>query len=408
MSAYAQIRRRSLMRTALNGGGVAGGDLPARIVISGKDIFVNGSKFMPKGMSEGTWGKMKILTDPGLMVTWGANHCRILIRGMGKYGGIQPPSLGSVDSYRESAGAAGGYFLPENFAQFASEVQALVDAGIWVAIAYDTNCGQNGNQDSDMVTYCTFDGGGGARTGVNFFMTGDADTARAQASVYIKERFKAGWRFLAAYFKNVPRIIWYEVMPEPMGNDLGIYGDAGWDAVLTAFYVELMDEIDTVDGRTPFCIGPRIAYKVDNIDEAYLPAGTYPRFVNRVVYTGNIFFRVNGTEAQNKADWDSRLQSALDMRTARNVPVYINQCGVRYGNDIREGGARQNVYLKYYTASLVANHMPHAVWQIRQNTVDPDEYANIIETGGVDDLSGARFTEMTNEFIACWAAITPL
>lgn len=173
--------------------------------------------------------------------------------------------------------------------------------------------------------------------------------------------------YLAGILKDYPKIAFYELLPEPLAGRDSSYGDD-----VSAFYQELMTAIEDQvgDKRTPFLVGPRDAYNINLCDEAYIAA---PRWANRVVYTGNLFVRTGKTQAENIASIDSRLGALVTMKTSRNVPVFIQQFGVRTGDDPNE------FYLDAGLSRMNAVGVGYTGWQWRQNTSSPDEYAVIIE-----------------------------
>lgn len=309
-----------------------------------------GSAIILRGMNEGTWGEMRS-TDAAAIAAQGANVVRVLIRWWGLYGSA------SVESRSDDAP---GHFKPDHLAQFLKEVQWCVDAGLWVIPVIDSNCGQNGLQDAQMVQYC--DASGAYPGGHNFF------TDLSQ-----RKLFKEAWVHLAGILKNYPNIAFYELLPEPLGERDGSHA-----AEVSAFYQELMTAIEDTAGdtRTPFLVGPRDAYNISLADEAYIAA---PRWRNRVVYTGNLFIRTGKSQAENLASIDARLGALAAMKTARNVPVFIQQFGVRTGDD------PGNFYLETGLARMRAAGIGYTGWQWRQNTSNPDEYAVVIK----DPASGA-------------------
>ncbi|HET8695629.1 MAG TPA: cellulase family glycosylhydrolase, partial [Aquabacterium sp.] len=220
--------------------------------------------------------------------------------------------------------------------------------------AIDSNCGQNGLQSADMVAYC--DTSRSYPDGHNFW----TDLSQRQL-------FKEAWVYLANILKGYPNIAFYELLPEPLQNR-----DASYSAQVSAFYQELMAAIEdnAGDTRTPFLVGARDAYNIQLCDEAYIAD---PRWANRVVYTGNLFIHTGGTQAQNIADLQTRLAALSTMKVTRNVPVFIQQFGVRSGDDPGE------VYLNAGLSFMNAAGIGYAGWQWRQNTTNPNEYAIVIQ-----------------------------
>lgn len=317
----------------------------------------DGSELILRGMNEGTWGQMRS-TDAAAIAAQGGKVVRVLIRWWGLYGGAD------VESRADDASP--GHFKPDHLAQFLKEVQWCIDAGLWVVPVIDSNCGQNGLQDAAMAHYC--DATGSYPGGRNFW------TDLSQRAL-----FKEAWVYLAGLLKNYPKIAFYELLPEPLAGH-----DSSYGAEVSAFYQELMAAIEdgTGDKRTPFLVGARDAYNINLCDEAYIPA---TRWANRVVYTGNLFIRTGKTMAENLASIDSRLGALLQMKTTRNVPVFIQQFGVRSGDDPNQ------FYLNAGLSKMNAAGIGYTGWQWRQNTTSADEYAIVIQdpTTGADIVKAA-------------------
>ncbi len=313
-------------------------------------LTAQGNDIILRGMNEGTWGEMRS-TDAAAIAAQGGNVVRVLIRWWGLYG---TPDIES------RADAAPGHFQPDHLAQFLKEVQWCIDAGLWVIPVIDSNCGQNGAQDAAMMAYC--DASGTYPGGRNFW----TDLTQRQL-------FKDAWVHLAGILKAYPNIAFYELLPEPLAGR-----DASHGAEVSAFYQELMAAIEdgAGDTRTPFLVGPRDAYNINLCDEAYIAA---PRWKNRVVYTGNLFIRTGKTQAENLASLDSRVAALSAMKNTRTVPVFIQQFGVRSGDDPAQ------YYLDAGLSRLKAAGIGFTGWQWRQNTTSMDEYAIVVK----DPVTGA-------------------
>jgi hypothetical protein len=344
------------------------GTAPARLTLSGSSMLYQGKPIVLRGMNEGTWGKMQS-ADAAMIAGQGANTVRVLIRWWGHYGRKE------VDSRLDNPDL--GHFEPAHLAQFLKEVQWCIDAGLWVVPVIDSDCGQNGLQDAQTIGYC--DPEKKYQLGHNFWTD---PTQRAL--------FKQAWVYLAKILKDYQRIAFYELLPEPLGG----HGPA-YSQQVSAFYKELMIAIEDQagDNRTPFLIGPRDAYNISLCDEAYLDA---PRWINRVVYTGNLFVWTEKTWEENIATLEARLGALKSMRNKRGVPVFIQQLGVRSGEDPNE--AYLDAVLKRVTNAGIG----YTGWQWRQNTTNPDEYAIIVE----DPNTGADVVkwDVLNVYSRYWRA----
>ncbi|MGZ3158326.1 MAG: glycoside hydrolase family 5 protein, partial [Burkholderiaceae bacterium] len=340
----------------------------SRLTLNGSNMVEpGGGSLILRGINEGTWGKMRSY-DAATIASQGGKVVRVLIRWWGLYGGTNVESRSDANP---------GHFKPDHLAQFLQEIQWCIDAGLWVIPVIDSNCGQNGLQDPDMALYCDPDG---AYPGGRNFWT---DLTQRQL-------FKESWVYLAGILKNYSNIAFYELLPEPLAGRNSTYG-----ADVSAFYQELMAAIEdaTGDKRTPFLVGPRDAYNINLCDEAYIAD---PRWANRVVYTGNLFIRTNNSQAQNIANIESRLGALVNMKTSRNVPVFIQQFGVRTGDDPNE------FYLDAGLSRMNAAGVGYTGWQWRQNTSSASEYAIVIE----DANTGADIvkTDVLAVYSSYWKA----
>lgn len=327
-----------------------------------------GKPIVLRGINEGTWGKMQSI-DAAQIAGQGANVVRVLIRWWGHYG---RPEVDSRPDNLEN-----GPFEPAHLEQFLREVQWCLDAGMWVVPVLESDCGQNGLQDAQTIKYCDPDKS--YPLGHNFW------TDLSQ-----RELYKQAWVYLAGILKNYPRIAFYELLPEPLGGH-----DASYNQQVSDFYKELMIAIEDKAGdkRTPFLIGPRDAYNIDLCDEAYLGS---PRWINRVVYTGNLFIWTGKSVEENIASLEERLGALKRMRAKRNVPVFIQQLGVRSGDDPTQ------FYLDAALKRVTNAGIGYTGWQWRQNTSRKEEFAIVVE----DADTGADWVNwpVLNVYTRYWRA----
>ena len=324
---------------------------PARLTFDGSVMRdASGNAVMLRGINEGTWGAMQS-GDAAMIAAQGGNVVRVLIRWWGLYGGSNVESRDDGDP---------GHFLPDHLTEFLQNVQWCLDAGLWVVPAIDSNCGQNGLQNEATIGYC--DPTDSYPGGHNFW-----------TDLTQRQRFTQAWIYLAGLLKGYDRIAFYELLPEPLQGR-----DSSYGVEVSSFYQELMAAIDdaTADTRTPYLVGARDAYDIQLCDEAYI---SDPRWADRVVYTGDLFIHTNGTQSENLADLQTRLGALADMKAKRDVPVFIQQFGVRTGDDPTE------FYLAAGLSQMNAAGIGYTGWQWRQNTTDPDEYAIVV----ADPVTGA-------------------
>lgn len=330
-------------------------------------LLPDGTPVVLRGMNEGTWGQMRDY-DAATLSGQGAKVVRLLIRWWGLYGGTD------VESRSD---ASPGHFDPAHLARLLQEIRWCTDAGLWVVVAIDSNCGQNGLQNTAMAAYC--DPNGAYPGGRNFW------TDLSQ-----RKLFKDAWVYLANQLKDLANIACYELLPEPLAGRDSSYGDD-----VSAFYQELMAAIESGSGdtRTPFLVGARDAYNINLCDEAYI---SDPRWADRVIYTGNLFIHPKATQADTLADIDTRLGALAAMKVNRNVPVFIQQFGVRTGDD------PDGFYLDAGLSRMNAAGIGYTGWQWRQNTASPDEYAVVL----TDPTTGADLvkTAVLARYSQSWKA----
>ena len=199
---------------------------PARLTISGSKLITpSGQAIQLRGFNWGHWGKAQP-QDAADNYAQGANVVRIILRWWGLYGS---PEINSRDD------KSPGHIDPEHLAMLDSYIKWATDAGLWVVLAVDSDCGQNGLQDSSNQKFCDPENKYGAK-GHNFW-----------TDVSMRQKFIEVWKFVANRYKDTPRIAMYEVLPEP--NPAG-----GSAADVTGFYKEVMRAILSVDSRTPFLL----------------------------------------------------------------------------------------------------------------------------------------------------------
>jgi hypothetical protein len=94
-----------------------------------------------------------------------------------------------------------------------------------------------------------------------------------------------------------------------------------------------------------------------------------------VVYTGNLF--LHAKRGANEASLDelrSRAKKVLDLRATHKVPVFVQQVGVRSGEDPSRWA------VKAVLSHLVANRLGFAYWEYRA-AGNPNEYGVIYQRG---------------------------
>ena len=327
------------------GGGGGGGESYGGLRVSGQQIVdLQGAPVMLRGMNWGRWGLAQP-QDAASNVAQGANCVRIPLRWWGLYSG-------DVDS-RDDAATATARIDPGHLAILDQMISWASAAGLWIVLFIDSDCGQDGLQEADDVAFC--DPGRRFPGGNNFW-----------SNPGMRAQFIAAWKFVAARYRDTPRMGLFEPLPEPDPT-------AASSADITQFYAEAMSAIRGVAPGIPFLVGAR-SYNL------YASSTAYDADWSDVVYTGDLFLYTYGTQDENIQNLGDRLQSLLNLRATKNVPIFVQQVGVQSGDDPTQ------VYLHAALSLLTTNGVGFAWWVYR----DPQ----IVDSYGAVYL-GADGTWMT-------------
>jgi hypothetical protein len=157
--------------------------------------------------------------------------------------------------------------------------------------------------------------------------------------------------FLADRYKNTDYIGFYEPInePDPPGYT---------DAQVNAYYSDAIDTMLAADPHAIFIVGGNAGYANFKIAAAYMPAR------GNVIYTCDLFNQQNSApdDAGREANFAFRLQSALDLRASKNVPILIQQFGSHSADDIGRD------ILAFQLSTLLANKVPCFQWEMRAPT----------------------------------------
>jgi hypothetical protein len=311
-----------------------------RLAVRGPEIVdPSGRPILLRGWNWGHFGKA-IEQDAADNAAQGANVVRLPIRWWGFYQGE------GIDGRNDSATATAG-LDPRNLQIVDDNVRWATRQHLWVILFIDSNCGQNGTQNQRMVDYC--DPGHKYPAGHNFWTDPEA-----------RARFINLWRFIAARYKDTPYIGLYEPLPEP-GNS-NVSGEQ-----IAQFYGEVMAAIRQVAPGIPFLIGGS-RYRAPQIRQVYNPAW------KDVVYTGNLFLHENGGKETGMGSIRERAQDLLDLRAKAGVPVFVQQAGVKAGEDPDQSQLKQLLNV------LVDNRIGFAYWEYR-GAKSPDNYGVLFGGG---------------------------
>jgi hypothetical protein len=314
--------------------GLFGVSYGERAKISGTQILDGSNQpLYLQGVNFGSWGRYQP-GDAALIKSWGANCVRLpLLRWWGEYG------QASIEA-RDDLQSATSLIKPANIALSIDILQEVQAAGLWIIGFIDSNCGQNGLQPG-APAYCDI-GNAYPVTGRNFW----SDLAE-------REKFKNVWRYMAMLLRGVKRIAMFELCPEPLEGR-----DSTWAAPTRDFYRDIIAAVRPVDPFTQFLTGPRGAYDVDLIDEAWLPER------GDVAVTGNWLNSVT----TNTGPLAPRAKAMTDVRAARNVPVIVQQLG-------RNSSADPTLaYMRAGLSGCKNNGIHFTWWNMRDNGASAANY----------------------------------
>ena len=309
---------------------VAGGGVallyPARPKVVGSEVlFPDGSTLSSKrGYSVGR----EIFTtrqDIQDAKAQGAGIIRIPMRWWGPY----DPATGSIDIRDDSATATGG-INPDRLAEIDARVGWCVEAGLPFVLFLDTNCGQNSLQ-AGMGEFCGVSGQYAA-IGHNLFTDPE-----------VRAKYLASWCFLAKRYANTPGFSALEITPELDWSAAG-----ATDSDYVAYYQDAAARLRPCAPGVPFIVGGA-GYSTGKIGEAL------NRFCPDFIYSANLY--VFTTNPDPVANLQTRLNTLTTFRTNKGVPVWLQQLGVRSGEDLPG-----NVYMKALLNALLAANMGGAWW----------------------------------------------
>ena len=320
-----------------SGGALAAG--PGHLSVRGSEIVdPSGHPILLRGWNWGHFGKA-IETDAADNAAQGANSVRLPLRWWGYY------KQKGIDSRDDTATATGG-ISPALLRKLDDDVRWASRAHLWIVLFIDSNCGQRGIQNPESVAYC--DPGKQYPQGHNFWTD---PAARA--------RFIQVWRFIANRYKDTPYIGLFEPLPEPGTH-------ATTPAQIKDFYGEVMAAVRQVAPGIPFLVGAN-TYHTSLVQTVYEPAW------KDVVYTGNLFYRAR-SEDGGEPNFRRRMQQLIDLRTRHGVPVFVQQVGVRRGDDPDASKVRAILN------DLVDNRIGFTYWEYRGSN-HPEEY-NVLSNSG--------------------------
>ncbi|MEK8034461.1 cellulase family glycosylhydrolase [Ideonella sp. DXS29W] len=314
-----------------------------RLSLRGPNILdPSGQPIMLRGWSWGHWEQI-LPQDASENVAQGANVVRIPLRWWGKY------RTARIDSRDDTATATAG-ISAANLKFLDDAIRSASNAKLWIVLFIDSDCGQNGTQ-PDEIRYCDPEGQFGAK-GHNFWTDPVA-----------RKKYVAVWRFIAQRYKDTPYLAMFEPLPEI--NPPGVPAPE-----IKALYAELMSNIREVAPGIPFLIGGR-HYQTGNMEEVFDPAW------KDVIYTGNLFLhaKARGADDESLDNFRKRARQLVDFRERHQVPVFVQQIGVKSKDDPSKRGVKEMMKV------MVDNKLGFAWWTYR-GSGNPNEFSVVYPERG--------------------------
>jgi len=303
---------------------------PARLIIEGDELLTpDGNTILLHGVNWGWWGTAQP-EDATQVVAMSANVVRMPIRWY----------FGGAGSDIRQTGAPGN-IKPEGLQQLDAYIDWCTQQKVWVILFAGSDQG-----------------------------AGDADE-NYWTNAALKAEFIEMWKFLVERYKNKPYIAAYEILSEPHPKKPFTNVD------VRLFYEELIAAIRTIDVHTPLMIGANDHYDINLLSDAFTSVD------NKIIYTFNFYLPTDYIKPDKReeaglpivtypstfTDFDGNevvlnkeyltevLQPAVQFRTLHNVPVLVNQVGVRsrcpghlqYMQDVGELFLHQRIPFTYWT-----------------------------------------------------------
>jgi hypothetical protein len=319
--------------------------------ISGKNVLnTDGTPFVFRGYNQGH-GELTMDHDPIQDVQDGANTVRIIWRVWGDYGGEN----GIIVDGQDINGP--GRLNFDYLEGIVDRVRKAKAAGLKVDLAGDSNCGQSGKQDADMILYCTI----GSTPGCNFYMP----DGQQQLGYFLE-----AWRWLARRLLGL--VDFYEPLVEPSAEEGNVA--ATW-AIQSKIRQIIMQE----DPAALFIMGPWPAYQVPSIGDAYNPAWAAD---NNTILTANLL----DSAVVNSETIATKVGQFVSARNTFNVPVMVNQIGSNSSSDPTDSYLNTALGL---LDSAAGGSVGYTIWE--KVSVNLGSYGTFIQ----DTIGGPR-TEKPN------------
>lgn len=279
-----------------------------RMSVSGVNVLdENGNPWVMRGFVYGEvslWNAVDSAEDAAM----GANTARIMVRAWGG-GSYTAPNLDG-----ESVGLWGD--TDQTYlANVEAQVVAAKRAGLKVILAFDSNCGQNGNQSLDMAAFCDLDASG---VGDNFGTAAGA-TKRAQH----KNRMRIFIRKLYGLVDFV------EPLVEPNWGTTG-----GTQADVNAFYVEMMNAVMLEDPDIIFIVGG-FSYQHGKVQDPFQQGTFWP--TTNLVGTCDLLDNIMSDQASG--NYAAAVGDITFGRNKQGVPMVVQQAGTQFTSEVGAVGS---------------------------------------------------------------------
>ncbi len=276
---------------------------PRMSVSGGRIMDENGQPWCMRGFVYGEVG-LYHNGDATEDVALGANCVRIMLRTWG--GSV---STGNSYSFPNVDGEDSGAQGNTDAAYLAGVGEQLIcakRAGLKTILALDSNCGQNGNQDASMTTFCTI----GFSAGQNYYTAGGA-TKRAEHL----ERA----RFVSAEWKGLIDFIEFVVEPNPVatGGTRTDINQMAHDCMMVAIAEDPL--LIPILGGT--------AYQHGHIQD---PIGTIAYPTTSIVLTCDL---LDNIMTGDPVAYAAAVQQMVDARTVQGLAVICQQAGTKMSSE---------------------------------------------------------------------------
>lgn len=324
-----------------------------RLRVNGSQILTpEGTPIELKGINWGWWGTAKP-EDAQETARMGANVVRMPFRWYFE---------GEKSDIRDSN--APGNISPQGLALLDQYIDWCAKQKLWVILFAGSDEGAGGNPE-------------------NYWTNPE-----------LKQEFLETWAFLAQRYKDKPYIAAYELLSEPHPKKPATSKD------IRNFYQEVIAVIRQYDPNTPLIVGPNDHYDINQLEDAYIKKEKnliytfnfylpteYVKTQKRkeqglplVTYPGTFQDKQGQTIVLNKEYLIRILQPALNFRDQYNVPVFVNQVGVRseapgqlqYMTDVLDIFYKYKIPFTYWTYRTRHDRTQHGLyWMNEQGIYQP-------------------------------------